>query len=340
MDRYKVAIVGANGRYGKDLALLMESVDFPVEYVFALDKKEFEGKKISYGYEGGFLTLKYFKGFNFNKVQFVFFLPNSDDEFYDLYIDVLHNYKCFIIDASNFNVLKNNHDLIIPSINGSKITRDKRVFVSPCSSVFQICMSMKLIMSKFSLNNLVVSGYQSVSELGENAMNELFNQTKSKYTNEEFIGFVFQEQIAFNCIPSIGSIDKNGNSLGEEIIYRGVKNIFDEKDFLFSITCVRVPIFVGSCFSIYFELNENVSLDKLKNYFNDIEGVIFIEDGYKTPIACVKNEYVFISRLRCSDFKKSSKKFLMWVSCDNIFAGVVLNIFNIFQNLIFILRTE
>ena len=60
------------------------------------------------------------------------------------------------------------------------------------------------------IKRVVVSTYQSVSGTGKKAMDELFNQTRDLLAFREVEPEVYPHQIAFNCIPHIGSFSEAG----------------------------------------------------------------------------------------------------------------------------------
>ena len=64
------------------------------------------------------------------------------------------------------------------------------------------------------INRIVVSTYQSVSGAGKEAMDELWEQTKNIYANQNIEKKKFTKQIAFNIIPHIGSFIENGDTAG------------------------------------------------------------------------------------------------------------------------------
>ena len=69
---------------------------------------------------------------------------------------------------------------------------------------------MKPIHDHFKVSRVVVSTYQAVSGAGKPAMDELFNQTKGMFVNDQATPEQFTKKIAFNVIPHIDDFMDDG----------------------------------------------------------------------------------------------------------------------------------
>jgi aspartate-semialdehyde dehydrogenase len=180
-------------------------------------------------------------------------------------------------------------------------------------------------------------------------MNELLTNTNAKFgpgfskkTKEES---VFEYEIAFNCIPKIGSFSPETGYTSEEIKIaqepaKILANMPIFNELQISATCVRVPVFVGHCLSVNIEF-ENLdpemefnlpeieeiidSSDWLELYNNDSGHVI-------TPQDCVKRDETFVCRLRLDKSVKNGIN--VFLVCDNLHKGGALNAVQIAEKLI------
>ena len=66
------------------------------------------------------------------------------------------------------------------------------------------------------IKRVVVSTYQSVSGAGKSAMDELWDQTRKMFFNEEYKPKHFSKRISYNVIPHIDSFSDDGYT-GEEL---------------------------------------------------------------------------------------------------------------------------
>lgn len=100
-----------------------------------------------------------------------------------------------------------------------------------------------------------------------------------------------------------------------------------EADIPVSATCVRVPVFIGHSESINVQLAKPFTLDEIYDVLEDAEGVVVLDrrenGGYITPVECVGEDAVFVSRVRVDESAPSSLN--MWVVSDNVRKGAALN---------------
>ena len=176
------------------------------------------------------------------------------------------------------------------------------------------------------INRVVVSTYQSVSGKGKDAMDELFEQTKSIYANKPIEKKQFTKQIAFNVIPHIDDFLDNGNTKEEQKMIDETKKILNDNIGVVS-TCVRVPVFIGHSESVNIEFDSPISEEKAKNALQNFKGVSVIDfrkdEGYVTPVEAAGDDKVYISRLRKDETVDNGLN--LWIVSDNLRKGAALN---------------
>ena len=185
------------------------------------------------------------------------------------------------------------------------------------------------------INRIVVSTYQSVSGAGKDAMDELFNQTQSIYTNKIIEKNKFTKQIAFNAIPHIDSFVDNGNTKEEEKMINETKKILD-KEIRVSATCVRIPVFISHAESINIEFDSPLDEKKASELLSNFDGVSVIDyrkdEGYITPVEAAGEDKVYVSRIRNDPTVDNGLN--IWVVSDNLRKGAALNAIQIAELLI------
>jgi aspartate-semialdehyde dehydrogenase len=185
------------------------------------------------------------------------------------------------------------------------------------------------------IKRVVVSTYQSVSGAGKSAMDELWNQTRKMFFNETVEVKNFTKKIAFNVIPHIDKFLDDGSTKEEQKMVNETKKILDNSIEV-NATCVRVPVFIGHSESINVEFESNISIEEIRDALEEAEGISLIDDIkndlYITPIDCVSDFAVFISRLRIDQTVPSGIN--MWVVSDNLRKGAALNSVQIAEELI------
>ena len=221
------------------------------------------------------------------------------------YIEKFIN-KCIIIDESSWSLDKDpeNANLILKNVNINKLKNiDKYKIISfPCSASVQLIETINPLYDIGNIKRIVVSTYQSVSDIGKSAMDELYNHTKKIYENNFLQSINFKKQIPFNVLPQIGDISDNKQYGLENRILIESKKIF-ENNTKFSVTCAIVPVFVGSCQSINIEFENNFKENDIYELYEDYGDYINIIDNfenfvYATPKEVAMEDTVFISRIR------------------------------------------
>ena len=185
------------------------------------------------------------------------------------------------------------------------------------------------------IKRVVVSTYQSVSGAGKDAMNELYSQTKSIFEANKLAPKLFTRSIAFNVIPHIDSFLDNGMTKEEAKMINETKKILDPAISV-SATCVRVPVFTGHAESVNITLERNLSVDEVRNILRSAPGITVVDDPsslqYTTPLECVKEDNVFVSRIRQDESIENG--FNLWVVADNLRKGAALNAVQIAELLV------
>ena len=222
--------------------------------------------------------------------------------------------------------------LIIPEVNHNKLDNMKgKIIANPNCSTIQMLVALQPIHNINTIKMIIVSTYQSVSGAGQQAMNELTDQSKEIIEGKEVKLKIFPKQIAFNVIPQIDIFLENGYTKEEMKMVNETKKILDNRIEV-NATCVRVPSYVGHAESIYIELENNIALASLEKALNHAEGIIYSSADYHTPIDSMDQNAVYVSRLR-RDLKKENA-FNLWVVSDNLLKGAALNSVQIGEALI------
>ena len=218
--------------------------------------------------------------------------------------------------------------LIVPEVNpqdAAGYTR-KNIIANPNCSTAQLVVALKPLHDVATIKRVVVSTYQSTSGAGNEAMDELFTQTKGIYVNDTPTPEKFTKQIAFNVIPHIDVFMDDRYTKEEWKMMVETKKIVDPAIKL-TATCVRVPTFVGHAESINIEFENELSADRAREILRESPGIMVVdnpeENGYITPVECVGDYATFISRIR--DDATIENGINLWCVSDNLRKGAALN---------------
>lgn len=332
MKKYNVAIVGATGNVGRELLTLLYERSFPVDQVFAVASKRSKGKKVSFGKQ--ILLVDDIEDFDFSKVDIGLFSPGASVS--KIYAEKAAKQGCIVIDNTSYFRMDKDIPLIVPEVNSMALKgyQKRNIIANPNCSTIQMVVALKPLHDLAKITRVVVSTYQSVSGAGKAAMDELYNQTKGIFMNEKLPPKQFTKQIAFNVVPHIDVFMDDGSTKEEWKMINETKKILDD-NIKVSATCVRCPIFVGHAEALNIEFADNISEEKAREVLENAPGVIVADrredGGYITPVESVREDAVFVSRIRKDNSVKNG--LAMWITADNLRKGAALNTIQIAEHL-------
>ena len=326
--KYNVAVVGATGNVGREILQILEQRKFPIDNIYLLASSRSKGKKIEF--KENEIVVEDLADFDFSKVQIGLFSPGGTVS--AEYAPKAAKKGCIVIDNTSHFRMNDDVPLIVPEVNADKLQDyfDKEdrsnIIANPNCSTIQMVVALKPIHDVAIINRIVVSTYQSVSGAGKEAMDELWEQTKNIYANQNIEKKKLTKQIAFNIIPHIGSFVKNGDTKEEEKMINETKKIIDS-NIRVSATCVRVPVFISHAESINLELDSPISAEQAKKLLNKFENISVVDhqqdEGYVTPVEAAGEDQIYVSRVREDTTVDNGLN--LWVVSDNLRKGAALN---------------
>jgi aspartate-semialdehyde dehydrogenase len=218
--------------------------------------------------------------------------------------------------------------LIVPEVNPEAIVDYKKrgIIANPNCSTMQMVVALKPLHDLARIKRVVVSTYQSVSGAGREAMDELFNQTRSIYVNDPVKKEHFTKQIAFNAIPHIDVFMDDGSTKEEWKMAVETRKILDP-DISVTATCVRVPVFIGHAEAVNVEFERPITEEQARAALKAMPGVSVIDhrvdEGYVTPQESAGEDAVYVSRIRKDPTVAHGLN--LWIVADNLRKGAALN---------------
>ena len=185
------------------------------------------------------------------------------------------------------------------------------------------------------IRRIVASTYEAVSNSGEKALDELDRQVKSLLQGKPAPVKVYPHQIAFNCLPHIGSFGDDGYTSQEKDIMEETRKIM-AADFAITATAVRVPVFYGHCASVNIVTERKVTVAAAHQLLNDAPGCLLVDDPagneYPMPIEAAGQDLVAVGRIREDASVENGLN--LWVVADNIRKGAATNAVQIAEMLV------
>jgi aspartate-semialdehyde dehydrogenase len=226
--------------------------------------------------------------------------------------------------------------LVVLEVNGQNVhSSGSKIIANPNCVAVPLVMVLKALEGLSSIERVVVSTYQSVSGKGRKAMDELFRQTKAIMVGDSIVKEEFPKQIAFNLFPHIDTFREDGITFEEWKVMEETQKILG-KPIGISVTCVRVPVFIGHSLSVNITFKEAVSVKDAHSALKKMPGISVVdtpkEEVYATPIDCVGEDDVLISRVRIDPSVPHGLN--VWIVSDNLRKGAALNAVQIAEKLL------
>lgn len=334
MMKTKIAVVGATGNVGRAMLSILEERGFPLKNITAVASDRSAGTRISYG-EDGDITVVALTTFDFSTVDVALFSPGAVVS--SQYAPKAAAQGCVVIDNTSYFRLDPDVPLVIPEINGQEIAhfRKKNIIANPNCSTIQLLMALKPLHDIAPIKRIVVDTYQSTSGAGKEAMDELYQQSKGIFVNDDIEPHYFSKQIAFNVIPQIDTFMDDGQTREEWKMLTETQKILNPQ-IQVAATCVRVPVFIGHAVAAHVEFHTPLPPQQARSALKKAPGIAVMDNPetstYMTPVECAGDDAVFVSRIRAD--KSVPHGLSLWIVADNIRKGAALNAVQILEILI------
>ena len=326
---YKVAVVGATGAVGREMLQTLAERNFPADKVYALASAKSVGRELSYG-EDDTVTVEALDKFDFANADIALFSAGGDTS--KAYGPKAGEAGCIVIDNSSAFRMDDDVPLIVPEVNPDAINGTtpanggRNIIANPNCSTAQLVVALKPLHDAYGVKRVVVSTYQAVSGAGRPAMDELFNQTRGVFVNDQVQPEIFTKQIAFDAIPHIDVFLDDGFTKEEWKMTAETKKILDPSIDLVA-HCVRIPVFIGHSEAVFIETAKPINEKDARNLLSESDGIVVVDhranEGYVTPNEAAGEDAVYISRLRTDPTVENGLVF--WCVSDNLRKGAALN---------------
>ena len=205
---YNVAVVGATGAVGEVMLSILAERDFPIGEIVALASSRSAGKEVDCGRRK--LTVQDLDEFDFSNTDIALFSAGGS-------ISAEHAPRaaaagCVVIDNTSHFRREPDIPLVVPEVNPQDMAgyRERRIIANPNCSTIQMVVALKPLDDAATIERINVATYQAVSGTGKEAIDELAQQTASLLNGRPPEASVYPQQIAFNCLPHIDTVQVNG----------------------------------------------------------------------------------------------------------------------------------
>lgn len=324
----KVAIVGATGLVGRELLGLLEKRHFPVGELLAFNSGrtrasvKFHGRQVP----ARRVTLAALKSADLT------FMVSSDEVALQ-YGPLLAKAGKWVIDDSSAFRLNPKSPLVIPEVNGDRLSLKARLIAGPnCTLTGAAVVGLPLIRAA-GVRSVRIASYQAVSGAGKAALEEFSSQINAVARGKRVLpARALPRRIAMNLFPQVGSFDAKGYSSEENKVVAELRKIWGLPNLPISVTAVRVPVVRGHSLAFWIETRKPLSPSRARQILRRAPGIrLWPEGDYPTPLDIQHSWPVHVGRIRPGIGKK---ELCLWIVSDNLLKGAALNSIQIAEALL------
>ncbi len=212
-----------------------------------------------------------------------------------------------------------------------------------------ICSVLKPLLVRAELKRVSSLALVAASHAGKDGMETLSRQTLNLYrsgrvhdgddeTNEQGVDentydteIPFAQGLAFNILPSLGSIHGEGVTLEEGRLARSVQAVLGLPNLPVGATIVAVPVFAAHAVHLGIELNPALSVEDVHHLFESAEGLVPeapMSPGL-TPFHVAGTDAIAVGRVRVDSAHPGA--LLVWAVADNLGRCVARNAVDILR---------
>jgi aspartate-semialdehyde dehydrogenase len=340
----RVGVIGATGLVGTEMLRALEERAFPVDELRVFASPRSEGRKLSFA--GREVVCQVMSEGCFDGLDFV--IVDVDDPLALECAPAAAAAGAKVVDNSAAFRTDPEVPLVVAEINPEDLrSMPKGIASSPNCTTMVLVTGLAPLHRAAGLERMVVSTYQSVSGHGVAGMRELDEQwTKGAGQADRLRragaidgaiepGDVWDRPIAGNVIPLAGSMREAGYTSEEVKLVNESRKILHAPDLAVSVTCVRVPVYVGHAMTANLRFRRPVTPDEAVELLTDAPGVQLADGGagHPTPLESAGIDPVLVGRIREDPSEPGSLN--LWVTGDNLRKGAALNSVQLAERLLY-----
>lgn len=323
----RVAVVGATGMVGSVMLKVLAERNFPITELIPVASERSVGKLMSYK-ENQYAVVNLATAVSM-KPDIAVFSAGGDTslewapKFAEVGTTVIDNSSAWRMDPTK--------KLVVPEINGDVLTKDDKIIANPNCSTIQLVMALAPLHTKYTMNRVVISTYQSVSGTGVKAVQQLDNE-EAGVEGE----MAYPHPIGRNALPHCDVFLENGYTKEEMKLVKEPKKILRDDSFSVTATAVRIPTAGGHSEAVNVQFKNDFDLTEVREILNNTKGIIVQDDVannvYPMPINAHDKDEVFVGRIRRDESQENTLN--LWIVSDNLRKGAATNTIQIAEYLV------
>ena len=329
-----LGVMGATGLVGTEVLRTLAERQFPVSELRVYASPRSQGRKLPFG--GREVTCEVLRPGCFDGLDLV--IVDVDEPISEEWSPQAVASGAKVIDKSAAFRMDPDVPLVVAEVNPNDMqVMPKGIASCPNCTTMVPVTALAPLHRAARIDRMVVSTYQSVSGAGQAGLHELDAQwTKldgraadlaraGSFDAPLVEGEVWSKPIAGNVIPLAGSVKEAGYTSEEWKMVLESRKILHDPDINCTVTCVRVPVYVGHAVSANVRFHRPMSKAAAVELLRDAPGVRLVDngDGYPTPQDAAGIDPVLVGRIREDPSEPGTLD--IWVTGDNLRKGAALN---------------
>lgn len=329
---YRIGVVDATTLLGQEMLKLLHQRNFPFADIQLFSSVPSDLRRIVVNEEGEReeITIQNISPRSFSGMDIVFFCGTRDLS--TRYAHRAVESGALVFDLSGGYRNKPGVPMVIPEVNFEEARAaltGGRIIANPTDLTIMLAMVLYPLHRSAKLKRVIVDSYQSVSDGGREAVEELSGQTRRILQGQSVIPHALPHQIAFNVLPETEVFRDNGYSVQENNIMAEFRRLIREPKLNISLTTVRVPVLIGHSAAVHAEFVNLIGLDVARDLLSRAPGVVIRDDPtvsmYPQPWQVAGQDPVYVGRIREDISLNLPTGIALWLAADNLRKGAALN---------------
>ncbi|MEN8150388.1 MAG: aspartate-semialdehyde dehydrogenase [Planctomycetota bacterium] len=336
MKKLRFAIAGATGAVGTEILRLLEARSLPVETVRPLASERSVGASVRF--RGEDVPVSVLGRDSFDGVDVALFSCGASLS--REYAPAAVGAGAVVVDNSSAFRVDPAVPLVVPEINADALEGHRGIVANPNCTTIVTLMAVAPLAAVAGISSMRVASYQAASGAGARAMAELTSQTADVLAGREATPVEFDQPIAFNVIPAIGSFRDDGTTTEERKLTDESRRILGRPDLRVSAVCVRVPVLRAHCAAVWLETERPLTPERAREVLAAAPGVKVVDEparlAYPMPISAAGRSEVEVGRIRADESDSgpgSGMGLTFFVAGDQLLKGAALNAVQIAERL-------
>jgi len=309
---WRGAVVGASTLLGKELAEELSGATDVLWDITLLDAEDAGGTITAAGDEA--LVIQTIAADSFVGIDVVFFAGDGATALQ--FWKAAHAAGAAIVDLTGALEGRPHVQVRSPLVPGGVVpdlSTVAEVSAQPAAIMLALATAR---LRKTGIERIAATVLQPASALGNAGVEEVHQQTVSLLSFKPLQKDIYDAQVAFNLLASLGSVAKANLDQTRDTIRRHIE-VLSGKDSadLVALQLLQAPVFHGYTASVFVEMSQQIDEKTVRTLLVEGQPQFLEDESPSNEIAAGKGE-VFL-RVTAADSKKGSA-FWLWMAADNL----------------------